>query len=146
MTTRAEILHDLPIQATAERVFQAVSTPQGLDRWWTERSEGTPSRGAEYELRFGPEYEWAASVTRYVPNSEFELEMIRADDDWIGTRVTFELEDRGETTWVRFRHSGWPSANEHYRISCNCWALYLRILRRYLEHGESVPYERRLDV
>ena len=23
---------------------------------------------------------------------------------------------------------------------------YLRILRRYLEHGESVPYESRLDV
>jgi hypothetical protein len=34
----------------------------------------------------------------------------------------------------------------HYRTSCHCGALYLRILRRHLEHGESVPYERRLDV
>lgn len=25
----------------------------------------------------------------------------------------------------------------------HCWAMYLRILR---EHGESVPYEKRLDV
>jgi hypothetical protein len=26
------------------------------------------------------------------------------------------------------------------------WAMYLRVLKRHLEHGESVPYERRLDV
>ena len=25
-------------------------------------------------------------------------------------------------------------------------AMYLRILRRYLEHGECVPYEDRLDT
>jgi len=31
-------------------------------------------------------------------------------------------------------------------VSCYCWAMYLRIMRRYLEHGESVPYERRLDA
>ena len=35
---------------------------------------------------------------------------------------------------------------EFYRVSCNCWAMYLRILRRYLEHGEIVPYDVRLDV
>jgi hypothetical protein len=27
-----------------------------------------------------------------------------------------------------------------------CWAIYLRVLRRWLEHGERVPYEQRLDV
>jgi hypothetical protein len=72
--------------------------------------------------------------------------MIHADDDWMATRVGFRLEGRKSGTWVGFYHTGWPSANEHYRVSCNCWALYLRILRRYLEHGESVPYEKRLDV
>jgi hypothetical protein len=42
--------------------------------------------------------------------------------------------------------TGWPVDNEHWRISCYCWAMYLRLLRRYLEHGEIVPYERRLEV
>jgi len=28
----------------------------------------------------------------------------------------------------------------------HCWAMYLRILGRHLEHGESVPFEKRLDV
>jgi uncharacterized protein YndB with AHSA1/START domain len=142
----ADILHDLPIKAAVGRVFDAVSTPEGLDSWWTLRARGQPEVTAEYELFFGPEYDWRATVTRCVPRAAFELEMVRADADWVGTRVGFRLDDRNDRTWVQFYHAGWPAVNEHYRISCNCWALYLRILRRHLEFGESVPYERRLDV
>jgi uncharacterized protein YndB with AHSA1/START domain len=142
----ADIFHDFPINAQGERVFRALTTPEGLDTWWTKRSAGRPQIGAEYELGFGPGYDWRAKVTRFVPNSEFEVELVHADGDWTGTRVGVRLEPRNSRTWVRFYHTGWPSPNEHYRISCNCWALYLRILRRSLEHGESVPYEDRLDV
>jgi len=142
----ADIFHDFPIKAPLDRVFRAVGTPQGLDTWWTKRSAGRPQLGAEYELWFGPEYDWRARVTRCAPDAEFELEMVRADPDWIGTRVGLRLEPRADVTWVRFSHTGWPVQNEHYRVSCTCWAMYLRILRRSLEHGESVPYEDRLDV
>jgi uncharacterized protein YndB with AHSA1/START domain len=142
----ADIFHDFPIKAPLDRVFRAVSTPQGLDTWWTMRSAGSPREGAEYELWFGPDYDWRAKVTRYLPDSEFEIEMVRADGDWRGTRIGLHLESRGKVTWVRFHHTGWPSSNEHYRVSSTCWAMYLRILRRYLEHGESVPYENRLDA
>ncbi len=141
-----DILHDLPIKALPGRVFEAISTPAGLDRWWTKRSAGEALEGRRYKLWFGPEHDWRALVTRSVGDSEFELELVRADDDWTGTRVGFELEARDASTWVRFHHTGWREPNEHYRISCNCWAMYLRILRRYLEHGETVAYEDRLDV
>ena len=141
-----DILHDLPIKVPMPRVFQAISTSRGLDCWWTKRSAGEPSEGAEYELWFGPQYDWRAQVIRCVPDSEFELQMTRADADWLGTRVGFRLEERNGATWLQFHHIGWPSLNEHFRVSCNCWAAYLRILRRYLEHGETVPYEIRLDI
>ena len=142
----ADILHDFPIKAPIDRVFQAVSTPQGLDCWWTQRSEGRPAEGAEYELWFGPQHDWRARVTRCAPNYAFEMKILDADEDWTRTRVGFRLESREGATWVRFYHTGWPSVNEHYRISCNCWAMYLRILRRHLEHGECVRYEDRLDA
>jgi len=142
----ADIFHELPINAPIDRVFDAVSTPEGLDTWWTERSAGSPRDGAEYELWFGPEYDWRARMTSCVPNSAFELEMVRADDDWLGTRVGLKLEPGGPITWVRFHRTGWPSPTDHYRISCTCWAMYLRILRRSLEHGESVSYASRLNA
>lgn len=142
----ADIFHDFPIKVPADRVFEAVSTPHGLDCWWTKKSTGKPFEGAEYELGFGPQYDWRAKVTECVQNSAFELQIVRADADWMGTRVGFHLDGEAGTTNVRFYHTGWPSPNEHWRISCYCWAMYLRILRRYLEHGELVPYENRLDV
>jgi uncharacterized protein YndB with AHSA1/START domain len=142
----ADILQDFPIKASPTQVYRAVTTPTGLDAWWTKRSSGEPREGAEYELWFGPEYDWRARVTRAVTDSEFELEMTRADDDWRGTRVGFHLTPREDGTWVRFHHTAWSGANEHYRISSHCWAMYLRLMRRFLEHGESVPYEHRLDV
>lgn len=141
-----DILHDFPIKVAPSRVFHAVSAPAGLDEWWTVKSVGEPRLGAEYELWFGPRYDWRAKVTRCVPGTEFELELTRADKEWLGTRVGFRLQGSGGATQVRFYHKGWPDETEHYRISCYCWAMYLRVLRRHLEHGERVPYEHRLDA
>jgi uncharacterized protein YndB with AHSA1/START domain len=142
----SDILQDFPIRAEAARVFDAIATPEGLDRWWTIRSAGQPEDGAEYVLWFGPEYDWRARVTNARRPLRFELQFTTADDDWRGTRVGFTLEPNGSSTHVRFHHLGWPQENAHYRTSCHCWAMYLRLLRRYLEHGEVVPYEDRLDV
>ncbi|HYK82465.1 MAG TPA: SRPBCC domain-containing protein [Gemmatimonadales bacterium] len=141
-----DIYHDFPVKVATTRVFRAVSTPADLDQWWTARCAGNAQLGAEYELWFGPTYDWRAKVTRCAPSTDFELQMTRADKEWLGTRVGFHLEAEDGTTQVRFYHVGWPAETEQYRVSCYCWAMYLRVLRRYLEHGESVPYERRLDV
>jgi hypothetical protein len=85
-------------------------------------------------------------VIRATTGRLFELEMVAADSDWDGTRVGFDLESAEGSTLVRFHHTGWPASNDHFRTSTFCWAMYLRVLKRHLEHGERVPYERRLDV
>lgn len=141
-----DIFHDFPINAPAKTVFDSVARPQGLNAWWTLESSGKPAMGAEYKLYFGPEYDWRAAVSACVPHTEFELRMTTAVPDWQNTRVGFQLEEADGVTQVRFHHTGWPESNKHYRISCYCWAMYLRILKRHIEHGESVPYATRLDV
>lgn len=142
----ADILHDFPIRASAARVFAAVSTPAGLDEWWTLSSKGEARPGAGYELFFGEPYDWRATVTACVPGEHFELLMGRSDADWQGTRVSFRLRESAGVTQVQFAHTGWPAPNDHFRTSSLCWAMYLRVLRRYLEHGERVPYDVRLDA
>jgi uncharacterized protein YndB with AHSA1/START domain len=142
----ADIVMDFLVKAPAERVFQEVSTGHGLGSWWTKRSTGEAKLGAPFELHFGTGYDWRATVTRCTPHSAFELQVVAAQEDWLDTRVGFALEAKGQTTTVHFHHTGWPTANEHWRGSVYCWAMYLRIMRRAIEHGESVPYERRLDV
>lgn len=141
-----DILSDFPIRAPIGDVFLAVTSPQGLDQWWTKSSAGSPILGTEYALGFGPDYDWRARVTKCSPPTAFEIEITGGGEDWVGTRIGFALAGTAGVTQVRFYHAGWPAQNEHYRVSCYCWPMYLRILRRYLEHGESVPYEQRLDV
>jgi uncharacterized protein YndB with AHSA1/START domain len=141
-----DILQDFPVKADVGQVFDAISTCAGLNRWWTETCAGGLGSGSVYELGFGPGYQWAATVTQHEPRARFELTLTRADADWTGTSVGFELSPVPDGTQVRFYHRGWPVENEHFRISCHCWALYLRLLRRYLEHGETVAYSARLDA
>ncbi|HJZ67403.1 MAG TPA: SRPBCC domain-containing protein [Blastocatellia bacterium] len=141
-----DIFQHFPIKASAMQVFDAVSTPTGLDAWWTKSSSGLPELGSEYKLGFGPGYDWVARVSRSDAGREFELEMTSSQEDWLGTRVGFELEEKDGATQVRFHHIGWPESNEHYRVSCYCWSMYLRLLKRYVERGEVVPYEERLDA
>ena len=142
-----DIFHMFPIEASADKVFEGMSTARGLDNWWTKNSEATRTRGATYTLDFGPQYIWKAIVTKLDDNKEFELQMTEAHEDWLNTKIGFSLNDREHNvTEVNFYHIGWPTNNEHYKISCYCWAMYLRILKRYIEYGEQVPYEKRLSV
>jgi len=141
-----DILQDFPIAADPARVYRAVSEPALIDEWWTLRSAGTPAVDETYDLEFGPGYRWGAVVTRAEPGRAFELRLTSADADWVNSLVGFELEPSVTGTQVRFYHRGWPEANAHYRVSCHCWAMYRRILRRHIENGESVAYDERLAV
>ena len=142
----ANILHELTIEAEPPRIFETITTPEGLDQWWTHSSCGEPQLGSTYTLGFGPEYNWEAKVTRCVENEEFELELVEASDDWIGTRVGFRVAPLGDHAQVSFWHTGWREETHHLAASSYCWAMYLRILRQHVESGTVVPYEHRLDA
>lgn len=142
-----DIIHEFFVKAPPERVFHSFATPPGLDTWWTKSSSGASQQGATLQLDFGPDYHWQARITRYVPSTSFELQITKAHPDWMGTLVGCELiPEKNNSTRVRFHHTGWPEANEHWRFSSFCWAMYLRLLRRNLEYAETVPYEKRLDA
>ena len=141
-----DILHDFPVNAPIERVYDAFATPAGLDAWWTLRARGEVRVGAIWELFFGDVYDWRAVVRRAEFGRLIEWTMGASDADWRGTQVGVELTPSEHGTHVRFWHTGWPEANAHYRTSSYCWAMYLRLLKRWLENGELVEYARRLDV
>lgn len=142
----ADIFHYFHINVPPGKVFESISTADGLDKWWSKKSSGKPAPGETFQFHFGPEYNWTAVVSKFIPDRAFELIMTNADQDWVGSTVGFRLADKNSATEVQFYHTGWKEDNEHYRISNYCWAMYLRLLKRYLEFGEFVPYEDRLNV
>ena len=138
-----EILHDFFIRNSPEKVFHAISAPAEVDNWWSLECTGTPAMGGEYRLYFGEAYDWRARVTLHEPSRAFEWEMIEAMEDWVGTRVGFEMEAVQGGTKVRFHHRGWAEASEHFRISSYCWGTLLRLLKVYVETGAVLPHAER---
>ena len=142
----ADIFHYFPINAPIDKVFDTISTPIGLDKWWTKTSKGKVEIGETFHFHFEPDYNWTAIVSKCIPEKEFEWTMQNSDEDWKGSKVGFRLTDKNNVTEVQFYHIGWKEDNEHLRISNFCWAMYLRILKRNLEYGEFVQYADRLNV
>lgn len=136
----ADILLQLPVWAPISRVFDAMSTPSGLNAWWTLDCRGERAVGARYAFDFGPGYAWEGTLTRCESDVACEWRMDVADDDWTGTHVGFTLAAIEHGVRVEFAHRGWRDANAHFRGSAYCWATYLRLLKRFVEHGEMVPY------
>ena len=142
----ADIRLEFPVAGPVDDVFRAISTPAGLNAWWTMDAEGTAEIGDRYRLGFGPGYDWTGVVTKCQPGRTLEWRIENSMPDWEGTLVGFELEEKEGGTRVWFHHTGWPEANAHYGQSCYCWAMYLRIMKRWIEFGEEVPYSERLNV
>lgn len=142
----ADIFHNFPINVSIDKVFDTISTPNGLDKWWSKASSGKVAIGETYHFYFEPEYNWKAVVSKCIHDKEFELTMQNSDEDWDGSKVGFHLTSKNNMTEVHFYHTGWKRDNEHFRISNFCWAMYLRILKRNLEFGEFVQYADRLNV
>ena len=136
-----EIRHRFPIRAPMDRVYLAVTTPAGLNAWWTLTASGSAVVGTEYEFGFGPGFGWRAVVVQ-CDGRTVEWEFTVASDDWVGTRVGFTLEGAEVDFW----HTGWAEATPHFRGTSYCWAMYLRLLKRWVEHGEAIPYEQRLEA
>ncbi|MCL9804353.1 SRPBCC domain-containing protein [Flavobacterium amniphilum] len=138
------IYHDFTINSSPERVFETVSTPYGLDNWWTQRSSGKQEIGSVFNLFFTEEYNWFAEVSVLKHNEQIEFTMVKAMADWLPTSFGFILkeEQRGITT-VEFYHKNWDSVSKEYRVASFCWANLLRQMKQYLEEGIITPFNER---
>ena len=140
------IFHDLNIERTVDAVFTAITTPEGLNNWWTKKASGKPKIGEEYQFYFDLDFVWHAKVVLCQSDQMICFEMIKSDTDWEGTQLRFTLSSTPTGTFLRFEHVGWKGINDHFRRTSYCWAIYLSGLKKYLEKGVVLPYEERSQV
>lgn len=131
------IFHDIDINCFRDELFKAISTPSGLNSWWTVKSSGTPGINEEYEFYFSEEFQWYARVLEINEPESITYQVFDADQDWTNTLLSFEIlatENKNQHK-LRFEHRNWSSINAHYRQTSFCWALYLNELKKNLETG-----------
>lgn len=143
-----EIVSEIQIVAPPERVFQALVDPAQVVQWWgqagiyrctkfesdlrvggTWRSIGVDGNGRPFEI-----------MGEYLELDRPKLVASTWVATWTGdakTTVRWELEQSGNGTLVRIRHSGFaahPELTQAYRG----WPRMLGWLQALLERGETV--------
>lgn len=139
------IRHAVLVRAPPEKIWQALTTAEGLDGWFTTGAEVDPGPGGSIRFRWrdwGPEKittEDGGPVLEADPPRRFVFGW-HEDLDGDGTRVEFTLKEVDEGTIVRVIDEGYPDSLEGLELFMDCaagWGEALTLLKFYVEHGVS---------
>jgi uncharacterized protein YndB with AHSA1/START domain len=134
------IVHKLLIKSPASKIYQALTTQQGLAGWWTPQTKAKPEVGSTCTFAFGPDYFKEMEVLELVPDNKVKWKCTKGYEEWIETTVTFELRPHEKGTVLFFRHDGWKEQTEEFAGCSFDWAIFLRSLKFLCETGKGFPY------
>lgn len=140
-----KIFHHFIIKAPIAKVYDSVSTINGLKNWWTTDTTGTTEKGGEIRFGFGKDYD-LMKVTVKETSKLVGWEVIESSFpdgiQWVGTNISFSLsEDANKNTVVKFQHSNWKEATDFYG-GCNFhWGIFMVSLKSLCETGKGNPQE-----
>lgn len=138
-----DILHRVGIRSPLPEVWGALTRPEGLAGWWTTDTRGESRRGGHLEFRF-PEHQaqFEMQIVALEPNREIVWEVVGGPEEWLGTKIRYELRREGDYSIVLFRHEGWREPVEFMHHCSTKWGVFLLSLKSLLESGEGEPYPR----
>lgn len=142
-----DILHRVGAQASPEDVYDALSTNTGLSGWWTQQtSGGDGDAGDTIEFRFSDLGGFDMRIDELVPAKRVAWTVTGGPDEWIGTKVRFDLHTVDDHTIVMFKHEGWAEPVEFMHHCSTKWASYLLSLRAFVETGTGAPHPHDVHV
>jgi uncharacterized protein YndB with AHSA1/START domain len=139
----ADILHRIGVKApTPEKVYDALTTVDGLAGWWTDDTKGRSDVGGVLEFRFPPVGGFDMEVVDLRPAERVVWRVADGPEEWIGTTIDWNLRQDGEYTIVLFSHRGWKEPVEFMHHCSTKWGSYLMSLKSLVEIGEGAPAPR----
>ena len=134
-----DILHRVGIKASQDEVYRALTTPEALAGWWTNDTSGDGTSGGVLAFRFGPVGGFDMKVLEAEPAERVVWEVIDGPEEWIGTKISWDLRTEGDFTIIMFSHEGWREPVEFMHHCSTKWATFLMSLKSLLETGTGAP-------
>jgi uncharacterized protein YndB with AHSA1/START domain len=136
-----EILHLIKIRAAQDKVYQALSTPEGIRAWWTRDAALDPKVGGDGEFGFyGHRMVIRVKVAELAPPRHVAWGSVSSTGgSFDGTTISFDLRSDGGVTSVLFAQRGFEAAGENVASATTRWGFYLLSLKRCLETGKGSP-------
>ena len=134
-----DILHKVGIKSSSlDDAYQALTTIKGLSGWWTSDTRGESRAGGIIQFRFGAGG-FDMKVLELDSARRVEWLVVGGPQEWLGTKVIFELRQEADWTIVLFKHQGWKEPVEFMHHCSTKWAVFLLSLKSLLETGKGSP-------
>jgi len=141
-----DILHKVGIEgSSADEVYSALTTLDGLSGWWTEDTTGETGVGDVIEFRFAPGG-FDMKVIELDPAKRVLWQVVDGPEEWIDTAIGFDLRQDGDYTVVLFKHEGWREPVEFMHHCSTKWATFLMSLKALVETGKGAPAPRDVKI
>lgn len=149
------------IAASADEVYKAITSQEGLSLWWTPKATAEARVHSIAHLPFGPNYHKEMKITALESNQLVKWDCIHGVDEWIGTNISFTLiagehetfqnqypEIQGQLeqlksksgTLLIFQHNNWRDDTLMFAECSFTWAQFLKSLKLYCETGKGRPW------
>lgn len=134
-----DILHKVGIKSSSvDEVYRALTTREGLSGWWAGNTQGDTNVGGVIQFRFD-----AGGIDMKVaelrPPERVLWEVADGPQEWLGTRVSWDLKQNGDYVVVLFKHEGWREPVEFMHHCSTKWGVFLMSLKSLVETGEGSP-------
>ena len=162
------IRHSLLIGASARKIYNAITTQEGLSAWWTPGTHTIPELNGIARFEFGEGYFKEMKIVELKPFERVQWNCITGAEEWIGTTISFTLQAGDKdtlmqlhpeasdqiqqqrpfdiATFLNFRHDNWKAYTPMF-AECNyTWGRFLRSLKCFCETGSGRPWPNQHEV
>ncbi len=141
-----DILHKVGIKSSSlNDVYKALTTLEGLAAWWTYDTRGDRDVGGVIRFRFGSGG-FDMKVLEQHPDRRVLWQVVDGPEEWLGTKINFDLDQRGDWTIVLFKHQGWKEPVEFMHHCSTKWGVFLLSLKSLLETGKGAPWPNEIKL
>lgn len=141
-----DILHRIGTTTTPDKVYDALTTVDGLAAWWTADTHGDAAPGGTIRFRFGDAGGFDMKVVDQRPNERVAWEVTDGPEEWIGTHVSFDLAQEDGYTIVLFGHEGWREPVDFMSHCSTKWATFLMSMKQLVETGAGAPHPEDVQI
>ena len=141
-----DILHKVGIRLSSPNaVYKALTTREGLSAWWTTDTQGEENAGGVLLFRFGAGG-FDMRVLELDPGRHVLWKVVDGPQEWIGTKVSFDIRQEADWTLILFKHQGWKEPVEFMHHCSTKWGVFLLSLKSLLETGKGGPWPNEIKI
>jgi hypothetical protein len=129
------------IQASADTIFQMLTTLEGINAWWENSVTGAPVRDGDIELKFQDASQYSIMHVDLAEKPAIVHWTVKRDTgycgEWLGTKILFEIEEIENKCILHFCHIGLHPGLISYNDCVASWDRFLTNIVSACEKANS---------